>query len=124
MRAAVVLVSVCLLPASASAQAEWMKSTVQLGAIVGAGIDLATTEHCLGAQTCQEGNKALSWVAVKGPVAFGAWKMGITGIVLYFIDWLWEQGGRSRWWSVGLGVAAAATWTTVWRAESSGSATG
>jgi hypothetical protein len=55
----------------------WLKFSFVV-AIAGHGADLASTEHCLGANTCRELNP---WLArYDNPALFGAAKMGVAGV--------------------------------------------
>lgn len=52
-----------------------------VAAVAGHGADLASTEYCLGAGRCREGNPYLA--RFDSPVAFGMVKMGIAGVSLW-----------------------------------------
>lgn len=67
-------IGVLVLARPSAGQDGWFRASL-VAAVAGHGADLASTEYCLGAGRCQEGNPGLA--RFRSPVVFGVVKMGI-----------------------------------------------
>ena len=75
----------------------WLLKLSFVFAIAGHGADLATTEHCLGAQQCHELNV---WLArFDQPAAFGVAKMGVAGLSEIGVYELAQNHPRLAFWT-------------------------
>lgn len=110
MRVLLVLACVFLLPVGVSAQSPRVYRLALAGAVTAHGLDLATTMHCLGADTCREVNPVLRPLSDK-PLVFGAAKMGIAAGSLLATDAL-RRKGHPRW-ALALALAQTVVFTAI-----------
>ncbi len=109
MRALIVLVAL-LVASSASAQDQIFRASLA-SAVVAHAMDLATTEHCLGAKTCTETNAALSRFTTQ-PIAYAGVKMGVAALSLWGTAKLHETHPKLAT-AINLGVTALFTGVAV-----------